>query len=66
MQLTLDEDTAILDREGQQPVTLPVQKMDPQTYIIDWSPADERWGQSQLQFDFMEGTAGLIEEKAKF
>ena len=61
MQLTMDEDTSILEREGNRPVTVPVEKMDNQTYIIDWSPADERWGQSQLQFGFMEGTPGLIE-----
>ena len=50
LQLTLDEETAILEREGSEPVTLPVQKVDPQTYSIDWSPVDERWVRGELQF----------------
>ena len=66
MQLTLDGETAVLDREGHEPVTVHVEKIDDETYNIDWSPVDERWGQSQLQFGSMEGTTGLIEEKEKF
>ena len=66
MQLTLDRETAVLDREGHEPVTVHVEKIDDETYNIDWSPVDERWGQSQLQFGCMEGTPGLIEAKGKF
>ena len=66
MQLTLREGSALLEREGHQPVTLHVDRTDNETFIIDWSPANDRWGQSELRFGSIEGAAGLIEEEKKF
>ena len=66
MQLTLHEGSALLEREGHQPVTLHVDRTDNETFIIDWSPANDRWGQSELRFGSIEGAAGLIEEEKKF
>ena len=65
MQLTLREGFALLERDGQQAVTLHVDWMGNETLIIDWSPANERWGRSQLRVDSTEGAAGRIEEYNK-
>ena len=66
MQLTLRENSAILEREGHQPVTLHVDWIDETTLSIDWSPVNERWGRSQLRGGNVGGSAGLIEENHKF
>jgi len=66
MQLTLHEGSALLEREGHQPVTLHVDRTDKETFIIDWSPANDRWGQSELRFGSIAGAAGLIEDENKF
>ena len=66
MQLTLHEGSALLEREGQQPVALHVEKTNNETFIIDWSPANDRWGESELRFGSIDGAAGLIEEEKKF
>ena len=66
MHLALHEGSALFGREGQQPVTLHVDWTDNETFIIDWSPANDRWGQSQLRFGSREGAAGLIEGEDKF
>ena len=66
MQLTLLENSAILEREGHQPVTLHVDWIDETTLSIDWSPVNERWGRSQLRGGNVGGSAGLIEENHKF
>ena len=63
MQLTLREGSAFMEIEGQQPVTLHVDWMDNETLIIDWSPANERWGRSQLRVGSVDGAAGFIEEE---
>ena len=65
MQLTLHEGSALLEREGQQPVALRVEKTDNETFIIDWSPANDRWGVSELRFGSIDGEAGLIEDANK-
>ena len=66
MQLTLREGSALLEREGQQPVSLHVDWIDDETLSIDWSPVDERWGRNQLRVGSVDGAAGLIEEENKF
>ena len=65
MQLTLHEGSAILEREGHQPVSLLVDWTDNDTLIVHWSPASDRWGRSQLRFGSREGAAGLIEVENK-
>ena len=47
-------------------MTLHVDWADNETFIIDWSPANDRWGQSQLRFGSREGASRLIEEENKF
>ena len=63
MRLTLREGSALLEREGQQPVTLHLDWMDNETLIIDWSSANERWGRNQLRVGSVDGAAGFIKEE---
>lgn len=65
MQLTHHENSALLEREGHQSVSLHVDWIDESTLSIDWSPANERWGRSKRRGGIVAGSAGLIENTEK-
>ena len=66
MHLILHDGSDLSEKEGQHHVRLHVDRTDHETRIIDWSPANDRWGQSELRSGSIEGAAGFIEEEKKF
>ena len=66
MQLTLHEGSAFLDRERHHPVTLHMDTTDNETFMIDWTPANDRWGQGEVRCSSIADAAGLIGEEMKF
>ena len=64
--MLLGGDVARLEKDGREPISLPVDWMDDNTLRIDWTPAKKNWGSSVVRLGHVSGVPGLIEDAAKF